>query len=45
MPVVTAPHLIVGMVHHYAHVIAGVQNTTLELLFILLMVTIAPGWL
>ena len=40
--VVAALHLIVGMVHHYAHVIAGVQNTTLELLFILLVVTIAP---
>ena len=39
--VVAALHLIVGMVHHYAHVIAGVQNTTLELLFILLVVAIA----
>ena len=40
--VVAALHLIVGMVHHYAHVIAGVQNTMLELLFILLVVAIAP---
>lgn len=40
--VIAALHLIVGVVHHYAHVIADVQNTALELLFILLAITIAP---
>ena len=31
-----------GVVHHYAHVVADVRNTPLQLLFILLVVTIAP---
>ena len=40
--VVAALHLITGAVHHYAHVVADVQNSSLQLLFILLVVTIAP---
>ena len=40
--VVAALHLITGAVHHYAHVVADVQNSPLQLLFILLVVTIAP---
>ena len=40
--IVAALHLITGAVHHYAHVVADVQNSPLQLLFILLVVTIAP---
>ena len=35
-------HLIVGLAHTYAHVLADVQNTPLQLLFILLVVALAP---
>ena len=35
-------HLVVGAVHHYAHVVADVDNTPVELGFIVLVVTIAP---
>lgn len=35
-------HLITGAVHHYAHLVADVQNSPIQLLFILLVVTIAP---
>ncbi len=40
--VIAGLHLIVGAVHHYAHVVAGVENTPLELVFIVLVVTITP---
>ena len=40
--VIAALHLITGAVHHYAHVVADVQNSPFQLLFILLVVTIAP---
>ena len=40
--VVAALHLITGTVHHYAHLVADVQNSPLQLLFIGLVVTIAP---
>ena len=40
--VVAALHLITGAVHHYAHVVADVQNSLLQLIFILLVVTTAP---
>jgi len=40
--VVAAAHLIVGLVHYQSHMLAGVQNTPFQLLFILLVVTIAP---
>ena len=42
LAVIAGLHLIVGAVHHYAHVAAGVENTPLELVFIVLVVTIAP---
>ena len=35
-------HLVVGAVHHFAHVLADVENTPLELLFIVVIVTIVP---
>ncbi len=35
-------HLIVQVIHGYSHVAADVQNTPLQLVFILLFITIAP---
>ena len=35
--VIAGLHLIVGAVHHYAHVAAGVENTPLELAFGLIL--------
>ena len=35
-------HLVVGAAHHYAHVVANVDNPPLEIAFIVLVVTIAP---
>ena len=40
--VVAALHLITGTVHQYAHVVADVQSSPLQLLFLLLVVTITP---
>lgn len=39
---IAALHLIAGAFHHYAHVVADVPNSPLQMLFILLVVTIAP---
>ncbi len=35
-------HLVVQSTHGYSHVVAGVQNTSLQLIFIVLVITIAP---
>jgi len=35
-------HLIVQIAHGYSHVVEDVQNTPLQLVFILLVITIAP---
>lgn len=35
-------HLVVQVAHGYSHIVAGVQNTPLQLIFVLLVVTIAP---
>ena len=40
--VVAALHLIKGAIHHHARVVAGVQNSPLQLLLVLLVVIIAP---
>ena len=42
LAIVAALHLVIGGVHQYAHVVAGVENSPLEVLFIVLVVTIAP---
>ena len=40
--VVAGVHLVIGGVHQYAHAVAEVQNSSLQVLFIVLVVTIAP---
>ena len=40
--IVAALHLVIGGVHQYAHAVAGVANGPLQVLFIVLVVTIAP---
>lgn len=40
--IVAALHLAVGGVHQYAHAVAGVENSPLQVLFIVLVITIAP---
>ena len=40
--IVAALHLVIGGVHQYAHAVTEVENTPLEVLFIVLVVTIAP---
>ena len=40
--IVAALHLVIGGVHQYAHSVAGVENSPLQVLFIVLVVTIAP---
>jgi len=39
---IVALHLIVQVTHGYSHSVAGVENTSLQLVFILLVVTVAP---
>ncbi len=40
--IVAALHLAIGGVHQYAHAVAEVENSPLQVLFIVLVVTIAP---
>ena len=40
--IVAAVHLVGGGAHQYAHAVAGVENSPLQVLFIVLVVTIAP---
>ena len=40
--IVAALHLVIGGAHQYAHAVAGVENSALEVLFIVLVVTTAP---
>ena len=40
--VVAGVHLVIGGVHQYAHAVAEVENSSLQVLFIVLVVTIAP---
>lgn len=40
--IVAALHLVIGGIHQYAHVVAEVDNSPLQVLFILIVVTIAP---
>ena len=40
--IVAALHLVIGGAHQYAHVVAEVENAPLQVLFIVLVVTIAP---
>ena len=42
LAIVAALHLVGGGVHQYAHVAAGVVSSPLEVLFIVLVVAIAP---
>ena len=42
LAIVAALHLVIGGVHQYAHVIAEVESSPLQVLFIVLVVTIAP---
>ena len=35
-------HQVVQSTHGYSHVVAGVPNTSLQLIFIVLVITIAP---
>ena len=39
---IVALHLIVQVTHGYSHSVAGVENTPLQLVFILLVITVAP---
>jgi len=39
---IVALHLIVQVTHGYSHSVAGVENTSLQLVFILIVVTVAP---
>lgn len=39
---IAALHLVVGAVHQYAHTVADITYTTFQLLFIILIVTVAP---
>ena len=40
--IVAGVHLVIGGVHQYAHAVAEVNNSSLQDLFIVLVVTIAP---
>ena len=40
--IVAGVHLVIGGVHQYAHAVAEVKNSSLQVLFIVLVVTIAP---
>lgn len=40
--IVAALHLVIGGAHQYAHTVAEVVNSPLQVLFIVLVVTIAP---
>ena len=40
--IVAEMHLVIGGVHQYAHAVAEVKNSSLQVLFIVLVVTIAP---
>ena len=40
--IIAALHLAAQIIHSYSHAVSGVQNTSLQLLFILLVVTIMP---
>lgn len=40
--IVAALHLVIGGAHQYAHAVAGVENSPLQVLFIVLVVTITP---
>ena len=42
LAIVAALHLVIGGAHQYAHGVAGVENSPLQVLFIVLVVTIAP---
>ena len=42
LAIVAAVHLVIGGVHQYAHVVAEVKNSLLQVVFIVLVVTIAP---
>ena len=39
---IIALHLIVQVTHGYSHYVAGVEHTSLQLVFILLVITVAP---
>ncbi len=39
---IVALHFIVQVTHGYSHSVAGVENTSLQVVFILLVVTVAP---
>ena len=40
--IIAALHLVIGGGHQYTHILAGVENSPLQGLFILIVVTIAP---
>ena len=40
--IVAGVHLVIAGVHQYAHAVAEVKNSSLQVLFIVLVVTIAP---
>ena len=40
--IVAGVHLVIGGVHQYAHAVAEVKNSSLQVLFIVLVVTMAP---
>lgn len=40
--IIATLHLFIGGGHQYTHILAGVQNSPLQILFILIVVTIAP---
>ena len=42
LAIIAALHLLIGGGHQYAHVVAEVGNTPLQVLFILIVITIAP---
>lgn len=42
LAIIAALHLIIGGAHHYAHLVADVENSVPQLLFVLLVVTVAP---
>ncbi len=42
LAIVAALHLVIGGAHQYAHGVAGVENSPLQILFIVLVVMIAP---
>ena len=42
LAIVAGVHLVIGGVHQYAHAVAEVKNSSLQVLVIVLVVTIAP---